>query len=90
MSSEMIALIILAVAIVVAIILSIKKPKDFTFKLWGTVTMFIFAPVATWLVGTLYGLSEGDGFAAIGVFIIMAPILFIAGVVLFLVGAKYS
>ncbi|MFF2289516.1 hypothetical protein [Peribacillus butanolivorans] len=48
--------------------------------------MFVIAPLFSWIVGTLYGISEGSGFAAIGVLIIMFPILFIVGVVLFWIG----
>ncbi|WP_252433044.1 hypothetical protein [Peribacillus butanolivorans] len=48
--------------------------------------MFVIAPLFSWIVGTLYGKSEGSGFAAIGVLIIMFPILFIVGVVLFWIG----
>ncbi|MFC9600959.1 hypothetical protein ACFTQL_24410 [Peribacillus butanolivorans] len=48
--------------------------------------MFVIAPLFSWIVGTLNGKSEGSGFAAIGVLIIMFPILFIIGVVLFWIG----
>ena len=81
---------LLVITIGVAIFFSIKRPKDFTFKLWGTVTMFVFAPLLTFLVGTLYGISEGSGFAGAAVFMVMAPILFVVGIILFVMGMKYT
>ncbi|KQU12972.1 hypothetical protein ASG65_11490 [Bacillus sp. Leaf13] len=80
------AVIILVIGIIIAIFLSIKKPKKSKYSIWGITIMFVIAPLFSWIVGTLYGISEGSGFAAIGVLIIMFPILFIAGVVLFWIG----
>ena len=73
------AVIILVIGIIIAIFLSIKKPKKSKYSICGITIMFVIAPLFSWIVGTLYGVSEGSGFAAIGVFIIMFPILFIAG-----------
>ena len=50
--------------------------------------MLIFAPVFSWLIGRLYGIYEGSGFAMIGVFVIAFPLIFISGVVLYLVGDR--
>lgn len=79
------AVIILVIGIIIAIFLSIKKPNKSKYSM-GITIMFVIAPLFSWIVGTLYGISEGSGFAAIGVLIIMFPILFIAGVVLFWIG----
>jgi hypothetical protein len=53
----------------------------------GITTMFIIAPILSRLVGSVYGVSEGSGFAMIGGFAIMFQILFIVGFVLYWIGA---
>lgn len=63
MTYEIYAVIILVIGIINAIWRSINKPKEAKYRVWGITTMFIFAPVLSWLVGSLYGISEGSGFA---------------------------
>jgi hypothetical protein len=48
--------------------------------------MFIIAPILSRLVGSVYGVSEGSGFAMIEGFGIMFQILFIVGFVLYWIG----
>ncbi|MFJ8258620.1 hypothetical protein ACIQ4Z_15395 [Peribacillus asahii] len=88
MTYEIYAVIILVIGIIIAIWRSINKSKESKYRVWGITTILIFAPVFSWLVGSLYGMSEGSGFAMMGVLIVMFPILFIVGVVLYWIGSK--
>ncbi|MFB5281850.1 hypothetical protein [Peribacillus sp. Hz7] len=88
MNYEIYAVIILVIGITIAIWRSINKSKESKYRVWGITTMFIFSPILSWLVGSFYGMSEGSGFAMIGVLIVMFPILFIVGVVLYWIGSK--
>jgi len=83
MTYEIYAVIILVIGIIIAIWRSSNKSKGSKYRVWGITTMLIIAPVFSWLVGRLYGISEGSGFAMGAVLIIMFPILFIIGFVLY-------
>lgn len=48
--------------------------------------MIVIAPLLSWLIAIPYGISEGDGFAAVGLLIILFPILFLSGLVTLLIG----
>ncbi|ALC89124.1 hypothetical protein AM500_04455 [Bacillus sp. FJAT-18017] len=84
---ETVAMTILAVAVILTILFSYNKPKDNKLRIWGITTMFFIAPLLSWLVGRFYGISEGSGFAMMGVLVIMFPILFVVGFVLYWRGA---
>ncbi|WP_059170747.1 hypothetical protein [Bacillus sp. FJAT-27445] len=84
---EGIATAILMAGIVFAVLQSNKKSKDKKLRVWGKTTMLIIAPFFSWLVGRLYAISEGSGFAMVGVLMIMFPILFVLGFILYWKGA---
>ena len=84
---ELYAVMILIVAIGIGVWRSMNTSRDIKYRVWGITTMLIFAPVFSWLIGSLYGLHEGNGFAMIGVFVIAFPLIFITGVVLYCLGA---
>lgn len=88
MTYEVYAVIILVIGSLIAVWRSIKKSKETKLRVWGLTTMFLFAPILSWLFGSVYGEIEGSGFAMIGVLIIMFPILFIAGFVLYWIGGN--
>jgi uncharacterized membrane protein len=88
MTYEIYAVIILIVGIVIATLFSLRKPKAKKFRIWGITTMLIIAPIASWLISSIYGLSEGSGFAMIGLLIILFPILFIVGIILYWIGGR--
>ncbi|WP_312469852.1 hypothetical protein [Neobacillus sp.] len=88
MTYEIYAVIILIVGILIATLSSLRKPKAKKFRIWGITTMLIIAPIASWLISSIYGLSKGSGFAMIGLLIILCPILFIAGIVLYWIGGR--
>src|SRR5699024_11884396 len=85
---EMYTGVFLVIGIIIAIWLSINKSKGSKYLVWGIITILIFAPVLSWLIGRFYGLSEGSGFATAAVLIVMYPILSIIGVVLCWIGIK--
>jgi hypothetical protein len=53
---------------------------------WGITFMVAVAPFFSWLVGIWYGISVGDGFAAMGVMVILFPIFFLGGLISLLMG----
>lgn len=76
----------LAISLIVCLALSIGMFKDKKYIVWGIFTMFVFSPLLTWIVSTLYGISVGDGFAAVALMMVMFPSLFLVGIVILLVG----
>ena len=77
---ELFAILILIAAILIGSWRSIHTPRGTKYRVWGIAIMLIFAPVFSWLIGRLYGIYEGSGFAVIGVFVIAFPLIFITGV----------
>lgn len=63
-----------------------NNSKRKRFIIWGLATMFIIAPLLSWLFGMIYGVSEGSGFAAGSLFVILLPIFFIVGVIILIKG----
>lgn len=88
MTYEVYAVIILIIGSLFAIWRSINKSIETLLRVWGLTTMFLYAPILSSIVGRIYGGIEGSGFAMIGVLIIMFPILFIAGFVLYWIGGN--
>lgn len=84
--SRIIAASIVCIALVVAAFLSTGATIKFKQITWGIVTMFVIAPLLSWLIGISYGIYVGEGFAVVGVMIILFPILFIVGLALLLIG----
>lgn len=55
---------------------------------WGIVTMLLIAPLLSWVIGILYGVSVSDGFAGGGLMVILFPIIFVIGILIFIKGLK--
>lgn len=53
---------------------------------WGAVTMVVIAPLLSWLLSFIFGIFEGDGFAGIGMLMLLLPLFFLVGLVIFVVG----
>lgn len=81
-----VAIFILLVALVLAFYFTLGKSKKRKFIVWGIITMIAIAPFFTWLISISFAIIVGDGFAGIGLMMIMFPILFIIGIILLLVG----
>ncbi|MEG0470976.1 MAG: hypothetical protein RR588_01450 [Solibacillus sp.] len=53
---------------------------------WGAATMLVIAPLLSWLLSFIYGIFEGDGFAVIGMLMLLLPLFFLVGLVIIVVG----
>ena len=80
------AVSVLTISLIVSILLSRGQSMKKKYIIWGITTMLVIAPLFSWLVGILYGISVSSGFAAGGLMIIMFPILFIMGIILLVKG----
>ena len=78
--------IVLFVGVYVGFILTIKKSGKRKFIVWGLITIFIFAPFLGWLLSIVYAIKEGDGFAGVGMMIILFPLFFIVGLIILGIG----
>lgn len=81
-----IASVILAIAVIIAIMLSRGKTMKKKYIIWGITTMVAIAPLFSWIVSRLYAISEGSGWAGGILMMVMFPILFIVGLVFLLIG----
>ncbi|QCR31204.1 hypothetical protein [Lysinibacillus sp. SGAir0095] len=81
-----VAIFILIVGLVLAFYFTLGKSIKRKFIIWGITTMFAIAPFFTWLVSISFAIMVGDGFAGIGLMLIMFPIILLIGIVLLLVG----
>ncbi len=63
---------------------NISKRK--VFIILGLATMFIIAPLLSFVIGMIYGSSEGSGFAAGALMVILLPLFFIVGVIILIKG----
>ncbi|WP_152399584.1 hypothetical protein [Paenibacillus cellulositrophicus] len=80
------AIIVLA-ALSLAFELSRGKSAKRKYMVWGITTMLPIAFVFSWLVALIYGdWIAHDGFAAIGLMMLLIPLFFLTGVILLLVG----
>ncbi len=62
-----------------------KRKKLIT---WGLVTMFLIAPILSWILGMIYGVIVSSGFAGGGLMVILFPIIFVVGIVILIKGFK--
>ena len=83
---ELYAVLVLIVCVALGVWKSFNSSSYCKFRIWGILTMLVFAPVFSWLIGRLYALYEESGWAMAGFLIIAFPILFITGVVLYWIG----
>ncbi|HWK23630.1 MAG TPA: hypothetical protein VNS08_11430 [Ureibacillus sp.] len=82
-----VAIIILVIAVSLAFHFTLGKSKKRKYVIWGLTTMIAIAPFFTWLISIWFAIIVGDGFAGIGLMMIMFPIIFLIGLILLLVGA---
>ncbi|WP_375199748.1 hypothetical protein [Bacillus sp. RS11] len=76
----------LALALGVAFMISHGKSNKEKYIIWGITMMLVIAPLFSWVVSILYGVYEGEGFAAVALMMVMFPLLFLIGLVLLLMG----
>ncbi|WP_077617486.1 hypothetical protein [Bacillus sinesaloumensis] len=56
--------------------------------IWGLITMLVIAPLLSWFIGVIYGVSVSSGFAGGGLMVILFPVIFIVGVVILIKGLR--
>ena len=81
-----VAIFILVVGVVLAFYFTLGKSSKKKFIVWGITTMLVISTFFTWLVSISFAIIVGDGFAGIGLMMIMFPLIFIIGLILLLVG----
>jgi hypothetical protein len=81
-----IALTILILGIMFARGVSQGKSTKRKYIVWGTTTILIIAPFFSWVVAILFGINQGDGFAAVGLMMMLFPLFFLIGLVTLLIG----
>jgi len=81
-----IALLILLLGLMFARGLSQGRSTKRKYIVWGTTTILIIAPFFSWTVSILFGINQGDGFAAVGLMMLLFPIFFLIGLVTLLIG----
>lgn len=78
--------IILIAALAIAYQLSKSKSKKRKYIVWGITTMLAIAPLFSWIISITYASIEDSGWAGIALMSIMLPILFLAVLVILVVG----
>ncbi|MFZ7821632.1 hypothetical protein ACO1DI_00670 [Priestia sp. 40] len=81
-----IALTVLVLGLVFASGLSQGKSAKRKYIVWGTTIILIITPFFSWIVSILFGINQGDGFAAVGLMMLLLPLFFLIGVVTLLIG----
>ncbi|KNH24100.1 hypothetical protein ACS78_07485 [Priestia megaterium] len=81
-----IALTVLVLGLVFASGLSQGKSAKKKYIVWGTTIILIIIPFFSWIVSILFGINQGDSFAAVGLMMLLLPLFFLIGVVTLLIG----
>ncbi|AEN90461.1 hypothetical protein AS52_01662 [Priestia megaterium Q3] len=81
-----IALTVLVLGLMFASGLSQGKSAKRKYIVWGTTIILIITPFFSWIVSILFGINQGDGFAAVGLMMLLLPLFFLIGVVTLLIG----
>ncbi len=81
-------MVIVALVLVMSIVfmIGLGKSKKTKCMIWGITIMIVIAPLLSWLIAIPFGIWEGDGFAAVGLMMILFPLLFLIGLVTLLIG----
>lgn len=79
-----------SVIILLGVYFSVTFTKNQSLKkkyiIWGLVTMFILTPFVGWLISIAVAIAVGDGFAGVGMMMLLLPTFFIIGLILTLIG----
>lgn len=81
-----IAIFILAIAVAAAVFFTLGKSKKRKFIVWGLTTMIAIAPIFSWLVSISFAIIVEDGFAGIGLMMVMFPFIFLIGIIMLFIG----
>ncbi|MCM3772273.1 MULTISPECIES: hypothetical protein [Priestia] len=81
-----VALTVLVLGLMFASGLSQGKSAKRKYIVWGTTTILIITPFFSWIVSILFGINQGDGFAAVGLMMLLFPLFFLIGLITLLIG----
>ena len=81
-----IALTVLVLGLMFASGLSQGKLAKRKYIVWGTTIILIITPFFSWVVSILFGINQGDGFAAVGLMMLLFPLFFLIGLITLLIG----
>ncbi len=84
--ANVIAIVILIIALAIAYKIGKGRSKKSKYIVWGITTMLAIAPLLSWSLGMIYGISVGSGWAVAGVLMILLPIIFLVGLITLIVG----
>ncbi|MBP1950874.1 hypothetical protein [Virgibacillus litoralis] len=77
--------VIAFIGALVAFLLSVGKPKNKKYKVWGIAIMVPISPALAFAIGLTYALIVGSGWAGLIMWYIF-PLIFIIGLVMLMVG----
>ena len=77
--------VIAFIGVYLALLLSIDKPKNKKYKVWGIALMVPISPALAFAIGLTYAVSVGSGWAGLIMWYIF-PFIFTVGLVMLLVG----
>jgi len=80
-----IALLIVLVALIAAFQLTEGKSEKGKYIIWGIITMLVFAPFLSFVIGVVYGTMVSNGWIA-SIMLFLSPLIFVIGVIILILG----
>jgi len=80
-----IALLIVLAGLIVVFQLSEGRSEKGKYIVWGIITMVVFAPFLSFLIGVTYGIMVRNGWSA-SMMMLLSPIIFVIGLIILLLG----
>ncbi|RUL49882.1 MULTISPECIES: hypothetical protein [Lysinibacillus] len=81
-----VAFILLVVIMALVYYFSRNKSKKWKVIAWGITTMLAITPLLSWLISITVAIIVQDGWAAVGLMMILLPLFFVIGLIILLVG----
>lgn len=76
-----VAIGLVLISFVIGVRLTRGKSHKRKWLIWGLLFIFGIGPFSSWMIGIGYGVSVGDGFAAMGAMLGLYALFFIIGLV---------
>ena len=77
---------IIVLSVVCGISWTVGKTKKRKYIIWSLLAIFGIGPFAAWLIGMMYAFNVGDGFAGMGVMILLYGATFIIAFLFLIAG----
>ncbi|MGG2112878.1 hypothetical protein ABFY60_20675 [Lysinibacillus pakistanensis] len=84
-----IALLIVLAGLIAVFQLSEGRSEKGKFIVWGIITMIVFAPFLSFLIGVTFGMMARNGWA-ISMMMFLSPVIFVIGLIILLLGIYKS